>query len=180
MKNYIQSGDALVVAAPANTSSGAGVLVGSIFGVAVHDALNGADLAIKTTGVFQLPKAGSQAWAVGDKVYWDAAEDECSTDSTKGMLIGIAVEAVADGAGDTLGKVRLNGVAPDTAEGPQAAIADLTLGTNITAATANGSLEDSAATNPSETNFNNNMKELGAKINGILAALRSSGIIASS
>lgn len=58
-----------------------------------------------------------------------------------------------------------------------AAVADLTMGTNVTAATANGSLEDSSATNPTEAQFNNNMKELGTKINAILAALRLAGIV---
>lgn len=180
MKNYIQQGDLMDVTAPANVASGDGVQVGSLFGVAVHDAASGKALVIKTKGVYELKKIESQAWTVGAKVYWDNSEKECTTDGTKGMLIGVAAEAVTDSATATLGKVRLNGVAPDTAEGPQGPIADLTMGTNVTAATANGSLEDSGSTNPTEANFNNNMKELGVKINDILAALRAAGIIAPS
>ncbi len=45
----------------------------------------------------------------------------------------------------------------------------LTMGTDITAGTANGSLEDSAATNPSKVNFDNNMKEINTVLTAILA-----------
>lgn len=58
-----------------------------------------------------------------------------------------------------------------------AALAALTMGTDVTAATANGSLEDSAAVNPTKVNFDNNMKEIGTRLNAITAALAASGIL---
>jgi predicted RecA/RadA family phage recombinase len=61
------------------------------------------------TGVFDLTKIGSQAWTVGAKVYWDDTNKRCTTVATDNTLIGVAVEAVAGGAGDTIGRVRLNG-----------------------------------------------------------------------
>lgn len=64
------------------------------------------------------------------------------------------------------------------AAAPATAIADLTFGTNIAAATANGALTDSSATNPTDAQFNELAKEVGVKINGVLAALRAASIVA--
>ena len=58
--------------------------------------------------VFDITKVGSQAWTVGAKVYWDDTNKRCTTVATDNTLIGVAVEAVASGAGDTIGRVRLN------------------------------------------------------------------------
>ena len=71
MKNFIQPGNTITLAAPAAVTSGSGMLVGAIFGIAAHDAASGDPLETVTTGVFDLNKIGSQAWGVGDKVYWD-------------------------------------------------------------------------------------------------------------
>lgn len=109
MKNFVQHGDTLTVVAPTAVGSGEGVLVGSIFGVAVTAAASGVDVPIKTTGVFDLAKTGSQEWSAGDLVYWDNANKRCTTVATGNALIGVAVAPVPDGAGDTIGRVRLNG-----------------------------------------------------------------------
>ena len=109
MKNYVSAGNNITVAAPAALNSGDGVLVGSLFGVASSDAAASDQVVIVVKGVFTLPKVGTQAWTVGAKVYWDAANNRCTTVVTANTLIGAAVEAVGGGAGDTTGKVRLNG-----------------------------------------------------------------------
>ena len=109
MKNYVSDGENITVAAPAALNSGDGVLVGSLFGVASSTVASGAQVAIVVEGVFTLPKAASQAWTVGAKVYWDATNNRCTTVATGNTLIGVATAAVAGGAGDTTGTVRLNG-----------------------------------------------------------------------
>lgn len=109
MKNYVQPGGTLTLTAPYAVTSGNGLLVGSIFGVAAGDAASGATVEAALTGVFDLTKIGSQAWTVGAKVYWDDTNKRCTTVATDNTLIGVAVEAVASGAGDTIGRVRLNG-----------------------------------------------------------------------
>ena len=109
MKNYVQPGTTLTLTAPYAVTSGDGLLVGSIFGVAAGDAASGATVEAALTGVFDLTKIGSQAWTVGAKVYWDNTNKRCTTVATDNTLIGVAVDAVAGGAGDTIGRVRLNG-----------------------------------------------------------------------
>ncbi len=109
MKNYVQPGATLTLTAPYAVTSGDGLLVGSIFGVAAGDASSGGTVEAALTGVFDLTKIGSQAWTVGAKVYWDDTNKRCTTVATDNTLIGVAVEAVAGGAGDAVGRVRLNG-----------------------------------------------------------------------
>lgn len=124
MNNYIQPGQVMTLAAPYDRTAGQGALVGSLFGVAVNDVDSGDDGEFHTCGVFELAKATGTAWTQGQKLYWDDSNKRFDTVSTVGPLHGVAAEA-ADSA-DTTGRVRLNGTAPATAEGPQAAITSLT------------------------------------------------------
>lgn len=109
MKNFVAVGDRLTITAGADIASGAGVLVGSLFGVAEAAIANGAEGAIVLTGIYDLPKVGSQAWTVGALVYWDAGNARCTTTASTHKLIGVAAAAVGSGAGETTGRVRLNG-----------------------------------------------------------------------
>ena len=116
MKNYIQPGETVTITAAADTTSGAGVLAGLLFGVAVHDALEDEALEISTTGVVELPKTSAQAWTVGAAIYWNGTSGEATTATTAGnVFIGVAM-TVAE-SGSATGIVRLNGVAPAAAAG---------------------------------------------------------------
>lgn len=109
MKNFVSAGDTLTITAGANITSGAVVVAGAAIGIAAGDIANGADGTIKLTGVFDVTKVGSQAWTVGAAVYWDAANARATTVAEDNALLGIAVLAVGSGAGETTGRVRLNG-----------------------------------------------------------------------
>lgn len=176
--NYKQPGSVLDLAAPYDRTTGEGALIGAIFGVALSTVLNTVTGQFKTDGVWSLAKTSAQAWTVGAKIYWDNTNKRCDTDSTVGMLIGTAVEA-ADNPSST-GVVRLNGAAPATAEGPQAAIADLTEASGAIGGTSDGDL--TALVDPSGdagASVIAGIRENATAINGILAALRAAGIIAS-
>lgn len=108
MKNYVQPGNIITLTAPYAVASGEGLLVGSIFGVAAGDAALGEPIEAALVGVFDITKVGSQAWTVGAKVYWDNTNKRTITVSTDNTAVGMAVEAVASGAGDTIDRVRLN------------------------------------------------------------------------
>ncbi|MGR3782718.1 MAG: DUF2190 family protein [Albimonas sp.] len=114
MKNYIQPGAMMSVTAPATVASGAGVLVGMLFGVAAADAASGASVEIATAGVFDLPKTSAQAWTAGAPIYWDPAEAEATSAADAGnVLIGCAAAAAANPS--ATGRVRLNGAVPAAA-----------------------------------------------------------------
>ena len=106
MKNFKQTGDVLSVTAPYDVASGAGCLVGKLFGIAATTAVSGAAVEIKTTGVFELPKTSAQAWTAGALIYWDDTAKECTTVTTSNTLIGHAIAVAANPSAN--GLVRLS------------------------------------------------------------------------
>lgn len=108
MRNFVQEGDTVVIQTPYAVTAGQGVRRGLIFGVAIMDAPINTDVSINLVGVYDLTKIGSQAWTVGALVYWDDANRRCTTVATGAILIGVASAAVGAGAGETIGRVRLN------------------------------------------------------------------------
>jgi predicted RecA/RadA family phage recombinase len=109
MKNFIQPGQTVTLPAPYDVISGACLKLGAIVGVAAHDAAAGAEVETMLTGVHDLAKAPSQAWAVGAKIYWDDTNKVTTTTATSNTMIGVALLPVAGGASDTIGRIRLNG-----------------------------------------------------------------------
>lgn len=104
MKNFVQPGDIVSVTAPATVVAGAGVLVGSLFGVAINDAASGSPVNIAVQGVFTLPKVSAETWTVGQLLYWNgtAVTNVASTNK----IIGASLAAV--GSGVTSANVLLN------------------------------------------------------------------------
>lgn len=110
MKNYIQEGRMITVAAPAGgVTSGDGVVIGALFGVATKTAAAGETLTIATEGVFDLPKLASAVIAAGDTVAWDNSAKQVNVPGTGRYPIGTAI--VAAGNGVTTVRVRLDGIA---------------------------------------------------------------------
>lgn len=105
MNNYVQDGKILTVTAPAALASGGFTRVGFLAGVAAAAYLINTAAEIQTMGVFNLPKATGVTFAVGDKVYWDATNNNVTT---SGRWIGIATAAAVSGA--TTLDVRLGGI----------------------------------------------------------------------
>lgn len=105
MKNYIESGDKPVVAAPEDLDSGEFFVVGALHGVAGHAALSGENAVMHRRGVFTLPKVTGTAWLVGDELFWDVSAKKFTKDPTKMSVRAVALKA-ADSA-DTTGTVLL-------------------------------------------------------------------------
>lgn len=106
MKSFVQRGHALSFAAPYAVASGAPFKVGALVAVAVTAAATGAAVEGMPEGVFQLPKVSAQAWAVGDKIYWDDTA-KLMTNVSGGTLVGAATVAAANPS--TTGTVYLDG-----------------------------------------------------------------------
>lgn len=112
MRNFQQPGDVVTLTAPVGgVTGGLGYQIGQLFVVAAATVAAGLPFEGEPVGVFQLVKIGAQAWTVGALIYWDAGNSRCTTVAAGNLLIGVCVEAVGNGAGETLGKVRLNGYA---------------------------------------------------------------------
>lgn len=107
MKSYIQEGDVLTLTAPYDVASGAGLLVGTIVGVAAHAAISGAEVEVCVEGVVEVAKVSAQAWTQGATIYWDNTAKLFTSVSTSNTKAGVAVAAAANPS-DT-GIIRLNG-----------------------------------------------------------------------
>lgn len=108
MKNYVQPGNMVTVTAPAAVSSGEGVVVGSMFGIAATSADSGEPVSLALEGVFDLPKDSIDTFAAGALVSWDAAGKKCEAPGSGRYPIGHATQAAGSGAGTV--RVRLSGV----------------------------------------------------------------------
>lgn len=110
-KNFIERGRTITVPVPAaGVTTGLGVLIGTIFGVALSTvafaATSVCDLAV--TGIWSLVKNSTDVWAVGDKIYWDNANARCTNLPGAGLrFIGNAAAAAANPTSS--GTVRLAG-----------------------------------------------------------------------
>src|ERR1700733_7695471 len=110
MRNFIKHGKTLTCIAPSGGwASGDGVVIGSAFGIASTNAVQGADCEIVLEGVFALPKV-SGAISQGENCYWlvtgGPSLGEVTTIASGAMLIGIASDPALTGAATV--NVRLN------------------------------------------------------------------------
>lgn len=108
MKNYIQPGGTITVAAPSGgVVSGQAVVIGKLRGFANATAAEGDDVAISRTGVFETDiKATGTAWAVGDAVYLKADGTEFNKTASGNTFFGFAAAVAA--SGDTAAKICLS------------------------------------------------------------------------
>ena len=110
MQNYIQNGQVITVTTPAGgATSGEGLIVGNIFGVAAYSAAEGDLLELATTGVYKLPKATAAVLTVGARVAWDNTAKNINVPGAGRFPVGVATEAAGNGV--TGVAVRLDGVA---------------------------------------------------------------------
>lgn len=108
MRNFIQDGEIITLIAVAAVLAGAGVVKGSIFGVAATNAAIGQQFEAATEGVFSLPKKAAIVVTQGQPAYFDAALGTVTNVSAVGLfLIGSFTQAQA--GADATGNVRLSG-----------------------------------------------------------------------
>jgi predicted RecA/RadA family phage recombinase len=95
--NYIQPGRSITVAAPTGgVLSGDGVLIGTLFGIAQYDAVEGAEVEILTEGVVKIGKTSALAIGVGDRLFWDDTNKLVNKTTTAQQQVGVAVAAAAN------------------------------------------------------------------------------------
>lgn len=95
--NYRQPGDTVTVIAPTGgTTSGVGVQIGELFGIASTTEIATAEVELHIEGVFEVAKTSALAIDVGDVVYWDDTGKEVDKTSSSQKSVGIAVSAAAN------------------------------------------------------------------------------------
>jgi len=112
MQNYIECGDVVPVVAAAAITSGQGLKVGALLGVAAGSAAIGEKVSVILEGVFSLPKrthASSAAMAQGSAVYWDDTAKVIDNTSNTGANILAGYAFLAAASLDATVQVRLLG-----------------------------------------------------------------------
>lgn len=89
---YVQKGSNIDYTAAADIAYMDVVPLAACIGVALTPIAKGEKGAVSLTGVYELPAAASLAIDVGDKVYWNAKNDNIDKTDT-GIPAGIAVAA---------------------------------------------------------------------------------------
>lgn len=108
MKNFVANGESLQLVAPVGGVVGGQIVkAGTLIGVVVADAAEGETFTLKIKGAYSdLPKAAGTAWAVGDMLYWDAANSVLNKTSAGNTFAGYAYADAL--AADIVGSVLLS------------------------------------------------------------------------
>lgn len=156
MKNYICTGERLVVTAPSGgLSAGQVYLVGSKATVVISGGLEGESCTVMTEGVFELAKA-NEAITIGKRLFWDSTNSCLTATAAGNTYIGYAYKAAIQAATTAFVTV------VDNTGGNQAALV-------AAISTANGS---DAATTQALANATK------TTVNAIQAALVAAGLMA--
>lgn len=207
-QNYISSGDQVKVVLTSGQTgfaSGSAYKVGTQVGVILSLTRGGqtvmndvasaeGDIAVVALeGVFSVPKEAPLVIALGDRLYWDATAGKFTKTATANTFAGFAHEAA--GSADTTVKIRL--VSSDATSTGLTQAANVAALAGTLTGTTDGTLEDVAdialstsdtytddavntAVNAAILDINLQLKELQTKLNAEIAALKASGLQASS
>lgn len=119
MINFVQPGDLITFTAPGGgVVSGTPVQIGQIVVIPAVTAAATVKFEGMIRGVFKVTKVGSQAWAEGAIVYWDAGNSRFTTVGPGNLRAGFAVLGLGtampgSGATETTGYVMLNGISSE-------------------------------------------------------------------
>lgn len=107
-KNYVAPGETIPVTLTGTVTSGSGILVGSLLGVALNDGGSGDTIQVAIEGVFDLPALEAAEFAAGDAIIWDVSDGEAiSTGQSNDDLDGGAVAIAASGDDSEVVRVKL-------------------------------------------------------------------------
>ncbi|MFO1150997.1 MAG: DUF2190 family protein [Alsobacter sp.] len=96
MKNYVQPADVVTWVTTRDVTSGELIVVGNLVGVAALTTKSGEENELKRKGAFKLPKVSTEAWAFGDKIYWDGTAKNATKIPTNNTYIGTAIAPAAN------------------------------------------------------------------------------------
>ena len=107
-KNYVFHGQTIPVTLSGDVSSGDGIVVGTLLGVALNSGGDGDTIQVAIEGVWDLPALETADIAVGAKFYWGVTAGEAiSTGQANGDLDGGAIAIEASGTSSTTVRAKL-------------------------------------------------------------------------
>lgn len=92
-KNFVAKGDVVQYTAGADIISGQPVLMGDILGVALKDIANGDSGSVSIDGVWELAKLSTDAFSIGQILFWDAGNSRLTSTAGSNKPVGLAFEA---------------------------------------------------------------------------------------
>jgi predicted RecA/RadA family phage recombinase len=96
MENFVHPGEVITAIAPAGgVTSGDGVLIGAMFGVAGYTATAGAEVELRVEGVFTFAKTAGDNITAGARVFWDDTTKEITTTAAGNLRVGWATQTKA-------------------------------------------------------------------------------------
>lgn len=108
MQNYVQPGAVIEAVTAGTVSAGEGRQFGTaLFGVAVDSYASGATGQFYTEGVFDLAKTTAEAYAQGDRLYWNSSTNMVTTATGGRLGIGVLVSSTAGTAVGTKARTLL-------------------------------------------------------------------------
>lgn len=111
MRNYVQPGKSITITVPSGgITSGVGVLVGSLFGIAEVTAAQGERANILTEGEVEIAKTSALAVTEGAALYWDNTNKCVNLTSAAQKLVGVATKAAANPSATITMKIVQNGL----------------------------------------------------------------------
>lgn len=108
-QNDLSNGRTLRFTAAAAHSSGDFIVIGGVAGTVQYDVADGEDGIIATEGVKRAPALNTEAWDLGDPLYWDGTA--LTVDSAAGANPQVAVAYKAKELSATTGAAKINVVA---------------------------------------------------------------------
>jgi predicted RecA/RadA family phage recombinase len=102
---FVQPGEHLDYTPSSAKSAGDVVLLTGLVGICPRDIAANEASAISITGVWEVDKTTSQAWAQGEALYWVAGTSKFSTSASGNTKAGYAAKAAL--SADTTGQIVL-------------------------------------------------------------------------
>jgi predicted RecA/RadA family phage recombinase len=108
MRNSIQQGQTITAPAPAGgVFAGRPYALGDIIGVATADAAVGVITVFETQqSIYRFNKNPGEAWTLGQKLYWDVANNRFTTTAGTNLLLGNAAATALSAETSGLVKMR--------------------------------------------------------------------------
>lgn len=95
MKNFYCPGKMITVTLAAAVVSGAGRLIGELFGVAAKSGAIGEEVEFSLEGVYSIPKTAAQVYTQGQILYWDDTNKLITSTVGSNKVAGYAYKAAA-------------------------------------------------------------------------------------